>query len=47
MLQEVESAGEKSEFWDQATTVDLADVVYLHCHSAGKEFSNDGRSEIF
>lgn len=40
MLQEVESAGEKSEFWDQATTVDLADVVYLHCHSAGENGGN-------
>lgn len=27
---------EKSLFWDHALTVNLSDVVYLHCHQQGK-----------
>lgn len=28
---------EKSLFWDHALTVNLSDVVYLHCHQQGKD----------
>ncbi|XP_066919052.1 small G protein signaling modulator 2-like isoform X1 [Clytia hemisphaerica] len=31
---------EKSHFWNQAITVDLIDVVYLHCHSSGEQGGN-------
>lgn len=27
---------EKSQFWDYALTVNLNDVVYIHCHQHGK-----------
>ena len=27
---------EKSQFWDYALTVNLHDVVYIHCHQHGK-----------
>ena len=27
---------EKSQFWDYALTVNLHDVVYIHCHQQGK-----------
>ena len=26
---------EKSQFWDYAVTIDLQDVVYIHCHHKG------------
>ena len=29
------SEKEKSEYWDMAVTVDLNDVVYIHCHQQG------------
>lgn len=29
---------EKSQFWDYALTVNLHDIVYIHCHQHGNLF---------
>ena len=31
-----ESGTEKSQYWNRVLTVDMSDIVFLHCHQSGK-----------
>ena len=31
-----ESESEKSQYWNRVLTVDMSDIVFLHCHQSGK-----------
>ena len=33
-----ETGTEKSHYWNRVLTVDLSDIVFLHCHQSGKSY---------
>ena len=39
MLRDDSLVAHEEKTWNQPITVDLADVVYLHCHSSGEKFN--------
>ena len=35
-----ESGIEKSQYWNRVLTVDMSDIVFLHCHQSGETFKH-------